>query len=393
MLLAGTFGWPTILSSLEKDRGSVWGIHQDLLRDTLSPSIARNFYPQRIRVHNNNQVREATIDYTFDGELQKEIESILAAHRPDYGVFVAVDPDTGRVLAMASHQRNNEKSGNLALGGTYPSASIFKLVTAAAAIDLEKMNTETVIPFNGKTSSLYRKNVLYHKDNKWTQHFPLRIAFAKSVNTVFGRIGLEQVGGQQLRNYAEKLGFNQKLSGDFELPESRSLFNLENEWEVVETAAGYTRRNTLTPVHAALLAATVINGGRIFRPTLIDAIVDKYGIVLYANESPQSEVAMRRNTTKQLQILMRETVRSGSAQQSFKGFSRGHFKDVVVGGKTGSLTGSNPSGKYDWFVGYASRGDRKIAFAALCINEAYWYVKSSYIARKAVENYFSPKRT
>jgi cell division protein FtsI/penicillin-binding protein 2 len=244
-LIVGAFGWPSVLSSIERDRSSVWGIDQKLVRETLSTSISRNLYPQRVLVHHNNHSREAQIRYTINTRLQKGIESILQAHRPDYGVFVAVDPDTGRILAMASHRRNSEVRDNLALGNTYPSASVFKLVTAAAAIDLGKVNAETVIPFNGKSSSLYRKNVLHHKNNQWTQHVPLRIAFAKSVNTVFGRIGLEHVGGTQLRQYAEKFGFNRTLSGDFQLPESKSTFNPEIDWEVVETAAGYTRKNTV----------------------------------------------------------------------------------------------------------------------------------------------------
>jgi cell division protein FtsI/penicillin-binding protein 2 len=392
-LTLGVFGWPTVLSSIERDRNLVWGIDQELVRNTISSSVSRNFYPQRVLVHHNGYSRKATIRYTIDTQLQKEIISVLQTHRPDYGVFVAVDPDTGRVLAMASHRRNSEIQENLALENTYPSASVFKLVTAAAAIDLGKVNAETVIPFNGKTSSLYRKNVLHHKDNQWTHHFPLRIAFAKSVNTVFGRIGLEHVGGAQLRQYAKKLGFNRIMSGDFQLPESKSTFNPEDTWEVVETAAGYTRKNTLSPVHAALLAASVINGGRTLPPILVDSMTDDNGIVLYESILESSEPVLLSTTAKQLQIMMRETVRSGSAQQSFKGFARGRFKDVEVGGKTGSLSGSRPQGMYDWFVGYARRGEKKIAFAALCINETYWYVKSSQIARKAIENFFLPDQS
>ena len=119
-------------------------------------------------------------------------------------------------------------------------------------------------------------------------------------------------------------------------------------------------------------------------------MTDNNGIVLYANEPVPTEPAILLEATKQLQIMMRETVRSGSAQQSFKGFARGNFAGVEVGGKTGSLSGSKPKGTYDWFIGYARHGEQKLAFAALCINEAYWYVKSSYIARKAIENFFAP---
>ena len=137
------------------------------------------------------------------------------------------------------------------------------------------------------------------------------------MNTVFGRIGLNHVGGTQLQQYAKKFGFNRTLSGDFHLPESRSTFNPEIDWEVVETAAGYTRKNTLSPVHAALLAASVINGGRILQPILVDSMTDDNGIVLYANEPAPTKPAILPEAAKQLQIMMRETVRSGSAPVSY----------------------------------------------------------------------------
>ncbi len=65
------------------------------------------------------------------------------------------------------------------------------------------------------------------------------------------------------------------------------------------------------------------------------------------------------------------------------------MSNVEVGGKTGTLNGTDPAGTYDWFVGYAHRNDRKLAFAALCINKEKWHVKSAYVARKAIEHYFS----
>ena len=86
---------------------------------------------------------------------------------------------------------------------------------------------------------------------------------------------------------------------------------------------------------------------------------------------------------------MQETVKRGSARNAFRKFYRGPLVDIEVGGKTGSLTGWSPEGRHDWFVGYASLHDRKIAFAALTINKKYWTVKSSFVARKAIEAYFS----
>ena len=90
---------------------------------------------------------------------------------------------------------------------------------------------------------------------------------------------------------------------------------------------------------------------------------------------------------------MRETVNKGSARSSFKRFFRKDYEDVIAGGKTGSLTGFKPRGKYDWFVGFGELGDRKIAFSMLCINKEKWYVKSSRFAREMLEYYFKQEST
>ncbi|MDH3464734.1 MAG: penicillin-binding transpeptidase domain-containing protein, partial [Gammaproteobacteria bacterium] len=97
-------------------------------------------------------------------------------------------------------------------------------------------------------------------------------------------------------------------------------------------------------------------------------------------------------TAKQLKALMRATVKHGSARKSFRGFFKGAYAKLDVGGKTGSLTGLSPRGKNDWFVGFASDGSRNIAFAVLMVNVEKWKVKSAYVARKALENYFNPDR-
>jgi beta-lactamase class D len=64
------------------------------------------------------------------------------------------------------------------------------------------------------------------------------------------------------------------------------------------------------------------------------------------------------------------------------------MRELEVGGKTGSLTGLEPKGRNDWFVGYADRGDKAIAFASLTVNKERWTIKSAVVARKVIEAYF-----
>ena len=69
-------------------------------------------------MHRNGKEYVSTIQYTFDDKLQKKVESVFKKWQPDYGVFVAIEPDSGRVLAMANLKRNRNVSENLALGNT-----------------------------------------------------------------------------------------------------------------------------------------------------------------------------------------------------------------------------------------------------------------------------------
>ena len=121
-------------------------------------------------------------------------------------------------------------------------------------------------------------------------------------------------------------------------------------------------------------------------PRVIDAVTDDHGIILYEADPPLSEQVISAETAKEMRELMHETIVSGSARKAFRKFKH---KSVKAGGKTGSLTGFHPKGKYDWFVGYATDGDRKLAYAVLCINKEFWYVKSSQLARDMIDDYFS----
>lgn len=123
-------------------------------------------------------------------------------------------------------------------------------------------------------------------------------------------------------------------------------------------------------------------------PYIIDSILDGQNVPMYLAEPKVGMITMEPKTAMEVRSLMRETVLTGTSKRSFKGFFKKNFSMLSVGGKTGSLTGYDPRGKYDWFVGYAGWGSRRFAVAALTIHEKYWRVKSSYLARRAIESYF-----
>ena len=141
------------------------------------------------------------------------------------------------------------------------------------------------------------------------------------------------------------------------------------------------------------MAAAVANDGVMMAPYLVDRLYTPEDGMVYSAVPIQLAVAIEGATAAALRELMHDTVHIGTSRTVFRQlFRRKGYSELEVGGKTGSLQGFHPKGKYDWFVGYARKDSRRIAVAALTINEERWQVKSSYLAKTFIEEYFREKK-
>lgn len=363
------------------------------IAESLTEHARNNRFPNRLKFPStdNNQGVEGYVHYTFDHQVHANMAQVYLRYQPDYAAFVAMDVDTGAILNLTSFIKADEQWDNLVMRSDYPAASVFKMITAAAGIDTGKVSPSSVIPFNGKSTTLYKNQVLNHKKNKWTRTPTFKESFAKSVNPVFGRVGVFELGATRLREYAARFGFDQPLKSDFELPQSRVGLALDNNWEIAEAASGFTRDITLSPIHAAQMAAIVANDGEMVTPYMVESITSLSGEPLYQARKADNDVqVISASTAKQMRDLMQETTRIGSARKSFSGINRYKvYKGMEIGGKTGSLTGYSPRGHHDWFVGYAEKDGKRVAYASLIVNKEKWYVRSAYVARQFIYHYFS----
>lgn len=366
---------------------------REQVADAVTQEALHNRFPNRLEFTDaTGRKLPGRIDYTFDPQVHKDMAEVYLKYQPDYACFVAIDVESGAILNLSSFIKAQEQWDNLVMRADYPAASVFKVITAAAGLDTGVVGPGTVIPFNGKSTSLYKKQVLSHKTTKWTRNPTFEESFAKSVNAVFGRVGVFDVGGSRLHEYARRFGFDQALDSDFRLPPSMIRLDLSDQWSVAEAASGYTRDVTLSPIHAAQIAATIANNGKHVVPHMVDSVRDSQGQVLYQhqNDDASERQIIKPESAKQLRKLMRATTRIGSARKSFTGLNRYRvYRDMEIGGKTGSLTGLSPRGRHDWFVGYAEKDGRTVAYASLIINKEKWYVRSAYVARQFIYHYFS----
>ncbi|HLG21640.1 MAG TPA: penicillin-binding transpeptidase domain-containing protein [Candidatus Manganitrophaceae bacterium] len=327
-----------------------------------------------------------TAVYTIDAALQKEMERFFKRYRVPYGVFVAMEPVTGKVLAIAEYSEENPKAERLALRSTYPAASIFKLVTASAAIEEKKATPETEIAYHG---GLYRLGPRNWIDNPKRDKLKITFgeALAKSCNVAFAKVALRWLSAPALLAYGERFQFNRPIP--FELPVQVSRMEIEDsERGVARTAAGFGQVG-LSPLHAAMIGAAIANDGVMMTPCLVDFVLDSNGNKIYECRPRPLANAVSVETAASLKKMMAMTVINGTSRKVFR-VRRGEtgLRGITVGGKTGSLTGEDPPGKYSWFVGMAPMDAPEIAVAALVINRPKWRIKATEVAKAGLTAYF-----
>lgn len=360
------------------------------LAEALGPVLWNNQLPQQLNLTDKGLVH---VKYTIDHGMQEQSDRLLARYKPDYGAIVMMDAKTGRILAMSSFVKGRPQAENLTLRATFPAASIFKIITAATAVDRKGVDPHHQIAFNGGNYTLYKKNVLSEQVNRWTRFITLKDAFARSINTAFGRLTLENLDPQDLTEYSKRFMFNKYIPADFDIEQSQALVPEEKGYELTQVASGFNRFNTMSPVHGAMIAGAIINDGKILAPYLVDEVTSARE-VLFKGEPYEIGQAITAESATKVREMMEQTVLTGTSRKTFRQILRDKkFREVEMGGKTGHFSGLNPKGRNDWFVGYASDGENKVAIAAITVNIQKWTVKSSALAEMMFREHFKPTPT
>ncbi|GFO56239.1 penicillin-binding protein [Geomonas sp. Red276] len=325
--------------------------------------------------------------YAINEAMQRRVEKVLTDFRVPYGMFVAIEPKTGRVLALVAHSSAQPGWEKNACYGLYPMASLFKIVTATAALEEKKVAPDTMFAFNGRLTSESPK--YWHvRPRGRNQQMTLTMAMGKSVNPVFGRLAGEVVGRDPLLLYAGRYGFNEKL-----FPGSPVLASQAPPPGTVDQlmlmGAGLNREVKISPFHAATIMATVANGGVMMAPSFAKEIIDAKGKSVYAHQPQPLRTVIAPETAASLARMLSATVVSGTSRRAFHDRrGRPMLASVKVAAKTGSIDGKDPAGHYSWFAAYAPMEDPQIALAALVINENKWRIKATTVGEQALEAFF-----
>jgi peptidoglycan glycosyltransferase len=310
--------------------------------------------------------------------LQERIERLLADYRVPWAAAVLLEPSTGRVLAMAEHSQREPGKRGLSLEARAPAASVFKIVTSSALLH-RGFAPGNEVCYHGGQHRVMPAN-LADDPRRDRACLSLSSALGKSANVVFAKLADRALNAGLLRAEADRFLFNQTIPFAQKVETSRADIP-DEPFALATTAAGFGPVR-LSPLHGAVVAAIVANGG-VFVPP--DVVASTTGTAMPAMAGPRRVLDER--VAAELGDMMRTTVTEGTGRRAFRAprSKKSSMQGLTVAGKTGSLSEANPFRDYSWFVGFAPADNPKVAFAVVVVNDRSWRVKAPYVAHAAVE--------
>lgn len=332
---------------------------------------------------------------TLDVDLQKAAYDALGENN---GAVVAIEPDTGRILAMVSKPDYNPNTLNAdwenlvseenttgqllnrATQGLYPPGSTFKIVTA---LEYMKENPSSYKSYTFDCDGIYENGdyaiKCYHETAHGRQD--LVQAFANSCNGAFASLGL-LLDLNGLKNTAIQLLFNEDLA--LPIACGKSSYTMESgadTWQILQTSIGQGQTQ-ITPIHNAMIAAAIANGGVLMKPYLMDHVENAGGDVIKKFMPQAYGSLMTSKEAANLAELMKAVVTEGTG-------SALKTDAYQAAGKTGSAEFDKNKETHAWFVGYAPADDPKIAVSVIVEEGGSGGHTAAPIARALFDTYFS----
>ncbi|MGH8868522.1 MAG: peptidoglycan D,D-transpeptidase FtsI family protein [Actinomycetes bacterium] len=319
-----------------------------------------------------------SVKLTLDPKAQRTARSALGGQN---GAVVALDPRTGAILAsvsspsynpsaLSSHDgdairsawerlNNNEDAPlvNRPIAQRYPPGSLFKVVTAAAALSSGKYspNTEVDAP-SALDLPQTTVDLPNYADSACGDHrISVLEALELSCNTAFGNIGLD-LGDEALRDQAERFGFNQ----DYSVPMGVTQSVFPEEVDLPQTAFSAIGQYDVaaTPLQMAMVAAGVANDGSVMSPYLVDEVRAPDLSILETARPNELTRAVEPGVAQQLKAMMVSVVDNGTGVNAA-------IPGVRVGGKTGTAEHNPSKPPHVWFMSFAPAEDPQVAVAVV----------------------------
>ncbi|HET7822515.1 MAG TPA: penicillin-binding protein 2 [Ornithinibacter sp.] len=345
----------------------------------LSGSSDKLFYRRVSDLFTGRRAQGANVETTLDPKVQAAAADGLKGIK---GAAVALDPKSGAILAMvsnptydpndlASHDlREVEKNStalnkdpgkpllNRSINELYPPGSVFKVVTAAAALSTGEYTENSVLPGPAVLDLPDTSADLPNHDDRACSpsgEVTMTEALAVSCNTAFAYLGM-QIGADALQSQAAKFGFGDALSVPMRVTPSSVPGEL-NKPQLAQSSIGQYDVQ-VTPLQMAMVASGVANRGVVMKPYLVESVIGSDLSVIESADPQELSQAVTPEVAAQLTRMMEAVVEDGTG-------TKAQIDGVAVAGKTGTAQHGEGRKAHAWFISFAPANDPKIAVAVI----------------------------
>jgi len=279
-----------------------------------------------------------TIDYEIQTSIERELNNIVQKFAPDNALAIAMNPNTGEVLGMASrpdYDPNNYKnysmetiSRNLPIWMTYEPGSTFKIITTAAAVEEGVVNLEKDTFYDpGSVLVSGAKLRCWKAGGHGAQTF-LQV-FENSCNPGFVQMGF-RLGKEKLFSYIDKFGFGGKTGIDLNGEGKGIIFDLDKVKDLELATTAFGQGVSVTPIQQVTAVSSIVNGGNLYQPFIVKSVVDNHtNNVITDNKKKLVRKTISKNTSNIMRMALESVVSNGGGKVTY-------IDGYRVGGKTGT---------------------------------------------------------
>lgn len=328
-----------------------------------------------------------TIDETIQRFAQTYLEQAVLENKPDCGAFaIVMAPKTGEILAMAvspGYDLNNpfqviseedikalagiaddnektKKKGeilnkqwrNKAVSDTYEPGSVFKIITAAMALEENVISQNNSFYCNGFHTVAGIRINCWKTAGHGAENF--KDGLANSCNPVFMQIG-ERLGVERFYKYFKAFGFTEKTGFDVVGEGESQYYTDENMHEVELATSSFGQGFSVTPLQMVTAISAVVNGGTLIKPHVVKALTDDNGSIIKSFEPEAVRQVISKETSAKMCDYLENVVSNGTGKTA-------RIDGYRIGGKTGTSEKTpRNNGKYiASFLGVAPADDPEI---------------------------------
>ncbi|MGM7670710.1 peptidoglycan D,D-transpeptidase FtsI family protein [Microbacterium sp. A93] len=373
--------WSTVTGFFNPVLQSSTGI-ENALNPELSGTGASAFFTEIERIFSGQPQRGFSVELTLDAAAQQAAYEGLGDLQ---GAVVAIEPATGRILAMVStpgydanslavHSGSQAEAAydaldalkpnplaNRAIGELNPPGSTFKVLVAAAAYATGDWTAQSTLPNPARYTLPGSTDPVF---NAWNgtcgsgETVTIAEALRLSCNIPMAELAVE-IGDQAILETAEKFGFNQR----FDTPLTSAISKYPRGLSDDKTAlTGFGQGDvTATPLQVAMISAGLANDGVVMNPRLVDAVIGNDLSVIREYENTEFDRAVDADVADAVTASMVASVANGAATGA-------RIDGIDVAGKTGTAEHDDDDPYTLWFTGFAPADNPRVAVAVVVEN-------------------------